>query len=67
MATRKSAVVALIQPVAKRLDRIEALLADMRYKQDVHLKRVNRIQQILDDLLDPRILPPTRRTKKATK
>jgi hypothetical protein len=33
-------VAAVVQPVAKRLSRIEALLFEMRHEQDVKLRRI---------------------------
>jgi hypothetical protein len=45
-------VAAVVQPVAKRLSRMEALLLEMRYEQDVQLKRVTAIQAQLDTLTE---------------
>jgi hypothetical protein len=39
-----------VQPVARRLFRIEALLIEMRYEQDVQLKRITALQAQLDTL-----------------
>jgi hypothetical protein len=47
-------VAAVVQPVAKRLSRIEALLVEMRHEQDVKLKRIAAIQLQLDALTDRR-------------
>jgi hypothetical protein len=41
-------VAAVVQPVAKRLSRMEALLIEMRYEQDVHLKRISALQLQVD-------------------
>lgn len=35
---------AVVQPVAKRLSRIEALLIEIRHEQDVQLRRVAKLQ-----------------------
>src|ERR1700722_15068580 len=43
-------VAAVVQPVAKRLSRIEALLIEMRFEQDVQLRRVGALQAQLDTL-----------------
>jgi hypothetical protein len=43
-------VAAVVQPVAKRLTRIEALLLEMRHERDGHLKRLAAIQLELDTL-----------------
>lgn len=40
-------VAAVVQPVAKRLSRMEALLIEMRYEQDVQLKLVDDGQSSL--------------------
>ena len=45
-------VAAVVQPVAKRLARMEALLNEMRHEQDVKLKRITAIQGQLDTLTD---------------
>jgi hypothetical protein len=45
-------VTAVVQPVARRLSRIEALLIEMRYEQDVQLKRVTSLQVQLDTLTE---------------
>ena len=39
---------AVVQPVAKRLSRMEALLIEMRYEQDVQLKRISALQLQVD-------------------
>jgi DNA-directed RNA polymerase specialized sigma subunit len=41
-------VAAVVQPVAKRLSRREALLIEMRYEQDVQLKRIGALQLQVD-------------------
>jgi hypothetical protein len=38
--------------VARRLSRMEALLIEMRHEQDVHLKRITRLQDTLDTLTE---------------
>ena len=45
-------VAAVVQPVAKRLARMEALLIEMRYEQDVKLKRLNALQEQVDTLTE---------------
>jgi hypothetical protein len=41
-------VAAVVQPVAKRLSRMEALLIEIRYEQDVQLKRMTALQLQFD-------------------
>lgn len=43
-------VVAVVQPVTKRLSRMEALLIEMRHEQDVKLKRITGLQEQVDTL-----------------
>ena len=45
-------VAAVVQPVARRLARMEALLLEMRYEQDVQLKRSSALQEQLDTLTE---------------
>ncbi len=45
-------VAAVVQPVAKRLLRIEALLIEMRHEQDVQLKRATAVQIQLDTVAE---------------
>jgi hypothetical protein len=45
-------VAAVVQPVAKRLSRMEALLIEMRYEQDVQLRRAAALQAQLDTLTE---------------
>jgi hypothetical protein len=45
-------VVAVVQPVARRLSRIEALLIEMRHEQDVQLRRITLLQAQLDSLTE---------------
>lgn len=45
-------VVAVVQPVAKRLGRMEALLIEMRHEQDVQLKRVSALQTQLETVAE---------------
>ena len=44
---------AVVQPVSKRLSRMEALLIEMRYEQDVQLRRITSLQAQLDTLTEP--------------
>jgi hypothetical protein len=48
-------VAAVVQPVAKRLARIEALLLEMRFEQDVLGKRLNAIKGQLEVLSERRV------------
>jgi len=60
MPTRKIArrrkvlpvVPAVVQPVTKRLSRIEDLLTEIRYEQDVKHKKIAAIQVQLDELAE---------------
>jgi predicted nucleic acid-binding Zn-ribbon protein len=45
-------VAAVVQPVAKRLARMEALLKEMRHEQDVKLKRITAVQRQLEILTE---------------
>jgi hypothetical protein len=45
-------VAAVVQPVAKRLARMEALLIEMRHEQDVKLKRIISLQDQIDKLTE---------------
>jgi hypothetical protein len=54
-------VAAVVQPVARRLARIEALLTEMRHEQDVQLKRVNALKERFDTLTDIARMSPRRR------
>ncbi len=45
-------VAAVVQPVARRLLRIEALLIEMRHEQDFQLKRVTALQIQLETLAE---------------
>ena len=45
-------VAAVVQPVAKRLSRMEALLIEMRYEQDIQLRRSAALQDQLDTLTE---------------
>ena len=49
---RQPIVAAVVQPVAKRLSRIEALLIEMRYEQDVQLRRAAALQAQLSALTE---------------
>ncbi len=60
MATRKIArrrkvlpvVAAVVQPVTKRLSRIEVLLTEIRHEQDVKHKKIAALQVQLDELAE---------------
>jgi hypothetical protein len=45
-------VAAVVQPVARRLSRIEGLLIEMRHEQDVHLRRITVLQEQVDTLTE---------------
>jgi hypothetical protein len=45
-----SVVVAVVQPVTRRLSRIEDLLIEMRGVQDTQLKHIAALQKQLDEL-----------------
>ena len=45
-------VAAVVQPVAKRLLRIEALLIEMRHEQDFQLKRASDLQIQVETLTE---------------
>jgi hypothetical protein len=45
-------IVAVVQPVARRLSRMEALLIEMRHEQDVKLKRIIALQVQLETLTE---------------
>jgi hypothetical protein len=57
-------VAAVVQPVARRLSRMEALLIEMRYEQDVQLKRFNALMARLDALTEPIKLRNKRRARR---
>ncbi len=46
------AVAAVMQPLTKRLSRIEDLLTEIRYEQDVKHKKIAAIQVQLDELAE---------------
>jgi hypothetical protein len=48
-------VPAVVQPVAKRLARIEALLIEMRFEHDIQTKRINALKTQLDALTERRL------------
>jgi hypothetical protein len=59
MPTKKKArrrippiVVAVAQPVSIRLSRMEDLLLEMRAEQDVKLKKINKLQEKVDELTE---------------
>ena len=45
-------IVAVVQPVARRLSRMEGLLIEMRHEQDVKLKRIIALQVQLETLTE---------------
>ena len=45
----------VVQPVARRLARIEALLIEMRFGHDVQTKRINALKEQLDVLTEKRL------------
>ena len=45
-------VAAVVQPVARRLSRIEDLLIEMRHEQDVQLKLSAALQEQIDNLTE---------------
>jgi hypothetical protein len=46
------AVVAVVRPVARRLERMEALLIEMRHEQDVKLKRIGALERQIGELTE---------------
>jgi hypothetical protein len=46
------AAAAVVQPVARQLSRIEALLIEIRFELDVQLKRATALQVQLDTLTE---------------
>jgi hypothetical protein len=48
-------VAAVVQPVAKRLSRIEDLLCEMRFEQDLQAKRVAVLKEKLEALTERRV------------
>jgi hypothetical protein len=47
-----SIVAAVVRPVSTRLSRMEELLIEMRAEQDVKLKKINKLQQQFDTLME---------------
>jgi hypothetical protein len=45
-------VAAVVRPVNKRLARMEDLLFEMRSEQDVRLRKINKLQEQLDELTE---------------
>jgi hypothetical protein len=43
-------LIAAVQPVAKRLSRMEDLLIEMRREQDRHLRRISRLERQIEEL-----------------
>jgi hypothetical protein len=47
-----SVVAAVVQPVARRLSRMESLLIEVRHEQDVKLRRIIELHQRIDALTE---------------
>jgi hypothetical protein len=47
-------VAAVVRPVNNRLSRMEDLLIEMRGVQDVHLRKINKLQEQVGELLERR-------------
>ena len=47
-----SIVAAVVRPVSTRLSRMEDLLIEMRSEQDRKLKKINRLQEQVDELTE---------------
>ena len=47
-------VAAVVRPVNTRLSRMEDLLIEMRGVQDVHLRKINKLQEQLGELMERR-------------
>jgi hypothetical protein len=45
-------VAAVVRPVSTRLSRMEDLLIEMRAAQDVKLKKINKLQEQVDELTE---------------
>ena len=45
-------VAAVVRPVSARLSRMENLLIEMRAEQDVKLKKINKLQAQVDELME---------------
>jgi hypothetical protein len=54
-------VVAVVRPVNARLSRMEDLLLEMRHEQDVKLKKINKLQEQVDELTETLRLRRVRR------
>jgi hypothetical protein len=59
MATQKtgrqkvpSVVTAVVRPVNARLSRMEDLLLEMRHEQDVKLRKINKLQEKVNELAE---------------
>ena len=54
MARRKvpAIVATVMRPVSTRLSRMEDLLIEIRAEQDVKLKKINKLQQRFDQLME---------------
>jgi hypothetical protein len=47
-------VAAVVRPVNTRLSRMEDLLIEMRGVQDVHLRKINKLQEQVGELMERR-------------
>ena len=54
-------VAAVVRPVNARLSRMEDLLLEMRHEQDVKLKKINKLQEQVDELKEALRLRRVRR------
>jgi hypothetical protein len=60
-ATPLPIVDAVVRRVGTRLSRMEDLLLEMRAEQDVKLKKINQLQQQVEELTDAQRRKPVRR------
>jgi hypothetical protein len=45
-------VAAVVRPVARRLARMEALLLELRFEQDIQIKRLTKLHTLVDILTE---------------
>jgi len=45
-------IAAVVRPVSTRLSRMEDLLIEMRSEQDVKLRKINKLQEQVDELTE---------------
>jgi hypothetical protein len=64
--TNRPLVAAIVQPVAMRLSRMEALLLEMRHEQDVQLKRVAGLHAQIETLTE-QLLVNTRAVRRMSR